>query len=251
MKFLFCLNLIIFCAVCPAYGTELIAPAFTGLISEDGTGTYQIIMKEAASRAGVSFTEKVFPQKRALSTFYKNENSCIYSFTEPASETMGKDRVVVSTPLSVFKMYIFTGKGKPALTSVKQLKGRVAGVLGYEVWYDKTNIKESGIDLDMASSDDEALGLLRRDRIQAIISFLPDMNSHLGKLSFSPEHPLFVSYDGITCHNNETGRRFIRAVSPVLREMDEDGTMKKILGDSYLEWGYSDFLEWKKRNTSE
>lgn len=120
--------------------------------------------------------------------------------------------------------------------------------MGYEEWY-KTALP--GIRLRMATGDDVAVRILIGGRVQAIVCFLPDMNSYLNELSFSPEHPLFVSYDRITCHNNETGKQFVGAVSPKLKEMNEDGTMKKILGKYYLEWKYSEFSEWNKQQNTD
>ncbi|MCP4353158.1 MAG: transporter substrate-binding domain-containing protein [Desulfobacterales bacterium] len=236
MKSLLCCLFVVFCIACPAYAVDLIAPDLTGLLTEDGIGVYQMIMKEVSKRSGVKFTEKFYPPKRALRTFLKDENRCIYSFTDDAAEILGKDKIISSAPLGVFKMYIFTKKGKPALTSISQLKGKkVAGVLGLGVYNEKLKIKEAGVKVMMAENNDEAFRVLQKGRVHAIIAFLPDINPFVDELSYSPKNPLIVAYDRITCHNSETGKQFIDSISPTLKKMKEDGTIKKILGPLYLE----------------
>ncbi len=237
MKNLLCLSVIL-CIAYPAHAADLIAPNLTGLVTEDGIGLYQMIMKEVSKRSGVTFTEKFYPPKRAFETFLREENKCIYSFTDDAAGILGKDKIIASIPLGVFKMYIFTKKGEPALTSIFQLKGkRVAYVLGLGIPIEKVKIKEkeAGIKLIATENNEESFRILQRGRVNAIIGFLPDINLFLDELSFSPKNPLLVGYDRITCHNNETGKQFINSISPKLKEMKEDGAIKKILGTFYLE----------------
>ncbi len=236
MKSLLYLLSVILCVACTVNAADLIGPDLTGLVSEDGTGVYQMIMKEVSKRSGATFTEKLYPPKRAFELFLKDEDKCIYSFTDDAVEILGKDKITTSIPLGVFKMYIFTRKGEPALTSISQLKEKkVVSVFGLDVYNKKLKIKESGIRLIMTDNNEQSFNVLKKGRAKAIIGFLPDMNPFLDKLSFSPKNPLVVAYDRITCHNNGTGKQFINSISPKLKEMKEDGTLKRILGDLYLE----------------
>ncbi|MCP4107321.1 MAG: ABC transporter substrate-binding protein [Desulfobacteraceae bacterium] len=235
MKSLLCLSIIL-CIACPAQAADLIAPDLTGLVTEDGIGVYQMIMKEVSKRSGVKFTEKFYPPKRAFGAFLKDENRCIYSFTDDAAEILGKDKIISSIPIGVFKMYIFTKKGESALTSVSQLKGKkMAGVLGLGVYNEKLKIKEAGVKLMTTENNEEAFRVLQKGRVHAIMAFLPDMNPFVDELSYSPKNPLIVAYDRITCHNSETGKQFIDSISPTLKKMKETGVIKKILGSFYLE----------------
>ncbi|MCP4107322.1 MAG: amino acid ABC transporter substrate-binding protein [Desulfobacteraceae bacterium] len=233
MKKLLCCLLAVFCVAYPAYAVDMIAPDLTGVVSEDGTGVYQMIMKEVSRRSGVTFTERFYPPKRAFGLFLRDKDKCIYSFTDDAVKVLGKDKVTASIPMGVFKMYVFTKKGEPALTSIFHLKGKkVAGVLELE---EKLKIKESGIRFIITESNEDSFNVLQKGRVKAIIGFLPDMNFYTDKLSFSPKNPLLVGYDRITCHSSETGKQFVDSISPILKEMKKDGTIKKILGAFYLE----------------
>ncbi len=216
---------------------DLLAPAIIGLVEEDGTGKYQLLMREAAKRANLKFTEHHYPQRRALKLFLlKGSSCCIYAYTDLAVEKLGKENVVASFPIGIFKQYIFTKKGTTVLTSIDQLKGKsVGGVLGDDLqpWY--PNFTKAGVHLNLVISTEQNLKMLHQGRIDAMISFLPDIAEYVGQLDFAPDNSLLTSYDRITCHNTPEGRQFVEKISSALQEMKHDGTMKKILETFYLE----------------
>lgn len=217
----------------PVIAMELIAPDLTGLVSKDGKGAYQMIVKEATRRAGVDYSESFYPVKRAVKTFVDNQNACMYCLVDLAAEAVGKDNIVESFPFGVFKMHIFTPKGAPVVTDISQLKGkRLGAIRGYEDWYEKTGVM--ALKPDMAGNDVTLLNMMNNERLDAIISFMPDFRPHLDQVDYAPGHPLLTSYDSMVCHNNPKGKQFIEKISLVLEEMKNDGTMKKILGDYYL-----------------
>ncbi len=161
----------------------------------------------------------------------------MYAYTDHAVEKLGKEQVVASFPIGIFKQYIFTIKGKSVFTSIYQLKGKtVGGVLGDDVqsWY--PNFTKAGIHLELVESTEQNIKKLNLGRLHAIVSFLPDITEYVDQLSFDPGHPLLISYDRITCHNTQQGRQFIEKISSALQEMKNDGTMKKILGSFFLEY---------------
>lgn len=65
-----------------AQEVRISAGIFIGIINEDGNGPYQLILKEAARRAGVNISEKVYPLKRALKTFTDRKALAIYGMTD-------------------------------------------------------------------------------------------------------------------------------------------------------------------------
>lgn len=213
---------------------EVIAPEITGLVRDDKQGSYQLILKEAAKRAGISYKETFYPQKRAVRTFLKNKQSCMYGFTDFAVQELGEERILASYPLSAFKMYIFTNKEGKVLTSLEQLKEiKVGGLLGYELYY--RPIRSAGIGIDIERKDELNLRKLQAGRIQAMLGFLPDLNAYKDQLNYSPAHPLMVSYDRITCHNNNVGKQFVEIISPKLEEMKVDGTIEYFLSGYLVE----------------
>ena len=158
---LLCLHILALGFVFPVYSTDLLAPNILGLVDKAGTGKYQLVMREAAKRANITFTEYYYPQKRALKIFLAGRATCIYGYSDLASEERGKENIIVSFPIGVFKQYIFTKKGTPALTSYEHLKNKsVGGVLGDDLqpWFSSFTL--AGIHLNLVNSTEQNLRML-------------------------------------------------------------------------------------------
>lgn len=220
-----------------ASGIDIIAPGIAGLIQEDKKGVYQFILKEAGKRASLDYQEYFYPQKRALKLFFEKKYPCIYAYTDIAESKLGKDKIKASFPLGGFKQYIFTKAGAPSLTSIQQLKGKVVGGIlgdGEQDWF--IDFKNAEIEYQFVTLIEQNIVKLKKGRIDAMISFMPDAAKWQGQLTYQKDKPLFSAFDRMTCHNNLEGRQFINRISPVLKSMKQDGTMRGILGDLYLEY---------------
>lgn len=219
----------------PLYAQVRIAmPEITNLITQDGQGLYQQILKEAASRAGLEYYAEVFPQKRALSVF-KNDTSWdgIFTFTDTVRSYYLKETILATYPFGAYRGYIFTPKGTPALATVDDLKDlRVGGLRGfYKTWPQFT---EAGIEIELVDSDDQNLAKLSVGRIQAFLGFLPDLYDSLEELSYDPTRPFFQSFDRLNGRNTPLMRDFLERLNPFLKEMHEDGTIRRIMGTAYV-----------------
>ncbi len=219
------------------FAIDIIAPRIEGLIEKDGKGVYQNLIEEASKRTGLVITEHVYPQKRALRFFFAKKHPCIYAYTDLAVTKLGRDNVIASFPLGSFKQYIFTAKGEPAITRIVALKGlRVGGVLGdtEQDWFNL--FKNNNIHYALAPSIQQNVDMLILGRIDAMVSFMPDAAKWSSQLSYDASRPLFSAYDRLTCHINPQTRDFIRIMSSILKQMKQDGTSQKILGDLYLDY---------------
>ncbi|MEH6476210.1 MAG: transporter substrate-binding domain-containing protein [Sneathiella sp.] len=220
-----------------ASGLDIIAPTFGDLILENGKGPYQTILNEAANRKNILFKERILPQKRALKEFLEKRATCIYAYTAFAVENFGKQNIRASFPLGVFKQYIFTKKGTLPLTRISQLKGhRVAGSIGddKQSWFE--NFRGQGIDYIFLPRLEQNIGMLSKGHVDAIVSFMPDLNKYKDQISYDIDKPLFIEFDRLTCHNTPEGNRFIYEISVALKEMYLDGTTKNILGEKYFDF---------------
>ncbi len=247
-KILFVFMLIMFSFTVQVHAIDIIAPGITGLIEEDGKGVYQLLIKEAAKRANIDYTEHFYPQKRALYYFFKKESPCIYAYTDIAVTKLGKDKIKASFPLGIFKQYIFTNGGTPALTSIDQLKGkRVGGIIGdgEQDWF--AAFKKAKINYEFVTRIEQNINKLMAGRIDAMISFMPDVAAYEDKLSYAKHKPIFSSFDMMTCHNNSEGNQFINKISIALKEMKADGTIKAILGDLYLDYDENEIPKYSNR----
>jgi len=209
-------------------------PVITGLITEDGQGSYQLILKEAASRAGLEYYAQVFPQKRALSVFQSDKSwDGIFTFTDTVRAYYSDKVILASYPFGAYLGYVFTSRGKPVLATAEDLKGlKVGGISGFEgTWPQFT---DAGINIDLVSSDSQNLAKLKAGRIQAVLGFLPDLNDVLDELNYDPARPFFKSFDRLNGRDTAAMREFLERLDPVLREMHADGTIERIMGSAYL-----------------
>jgi len=168
--------------------------------------------------------------------FLRKKYSCIYGYTGYAEEKLGQDKVISSFPLGGFKQYIFTAKGKPVLTRISQLQGlKVGGIFGDEeqVWF--AAFKQAGIDYHLVEKIPQNVQKLMSDRIDAMVSFLPNAAEFLHLFSYPKGQPLLSEYDRMTCHDSELTRDYIRCISASLRQLKQNGTTREILGHFYLD----------------
>jgi len=220
-----------------AKDVNIAAGIFLGIIEEDGTGPYQLILKEAAKRADVKFSEQVYPLKRAVKMFTNKKVLAIYGMTDAVIEEVGVDNIITSYPLGAYKVFIFTPKDRPVISSFEQLQGkRVGGINGYQPYYQ--SLVENKVDIHYFTHEDQQLERLKLGRIDAIIGFIPDWTPYLDKLHFDAQLPIHVGYDYMSVWNTPAGQAFVNKISPALLSMKLDGTLQKILAERYIDFKY-------------
>jgi len=209
-------------------------PLISGLITQDGQGLYQQILKKAADRAGLDYYAAVFPQKRALVMFEEDASwDGIFTFTATVRARYPKDTILASYPFGAYLGYVFTPKGTPALSAAADLKNlAVGGLRGFDgTWPQFT---AAGIAIELVDADTQNLAKLKAGRIQAFLGFLPDLHDSLGELSYDPSKPFFQSHDRLTGRDRPAMRAFLERLDPVLRAMHRDGSIQRIMGSAYI-----------------
>lgn len=244
MKWLAALCLVCMASPAVAQDIEVAAGLFIGIINEQGDGPYQQILIEAARRSGVSLNEHVYPLKRAVKAFTSKEVLVIYGMTSAVVDQIGDEQILTSYPLGVYKLFVFTRKGSAAISSVEQLKGlRVGGVIGYEAYYQ--TLLAYGVKLDYVGNEDLQFKKLSVGRIDAIVGFMPDWLVFADTLIYDPNFPISVGYDYLTVWKTPLGQAFVEQISPALQEMHQDGSLKAILGERYMEFEYKPTLHYE------
>lgn len=219
---------------------RLAVPHITSLLEADDSGVYQRLVNRALAGVPMSVEQRFYPYKRALRSFERLRADCVYSFTDVLQDEFGKDKVIASFPLGKFSFYLFTRQGEPALSSIQQIPtGRVGGVIGHESYL--RQIMDNIDSVLWVSSDEQNLEMLRLGRITAMIAAIPDIRPYLAGLNYRPDKPLLVGYDRITCHNTETNRAFLAALSEQLIKLKEAGVYQQVAGPLYVDF---DTREW-------
>lgn len=235
------------CFIWPVAAQEVKVAAglFIGIITEQGDGPYQTILTEAGSRAGITFDERVYPLRRAVKAFTRKEVLAVYGMTDAVIEKVGDKQILTSYPLGVYKLYLFTAKGRRAISSFAQLKGlKIGGVIGYEAYYQ--TLLDHGVAIDYVGNEAFQFKKLAAGRIDVIIGFMPDWLAFRDDLTYDPDFPIHVGYDYLTVWNTPAGQAFVDKISPALQQMHLDGSLKAILGERYMDFSYraSKDYEW-------
>ncbi|WDP91973.1 MAG: hypothetical protein HUN04_20540 [Desulfobacter sp.] len=97
---------------------------------------------------------------------------------------------------------------------------------------------DNNIVIDYLADEKNQIKKLNLGRIDAIIGFMPDWIPFLDTLSYDPEFPVHTGYDYMTVWKTPEGKSFVAKISSALRELHSDGTLKKILGDRYMDFEY-------------
>ena len=200
----------------PAQPVAISAGMFIGIINKQGDGPYQLILQEAARRAGVTINEDVAPLKNAVAELVNKKSLAIYGMTDTLIAELGQDNIITSYPLGVYKLYLFTRKGESAITSYQQLANKkVGGMLGYEAYY--SELREQGVAINYVSNELSQMKLFIAQDVNVILAFLPDWLPHLKQLNYAASFPVRIGYDAMTARNTPEGRQFINNISVALR----------------------------------
>lgn len=233
-----CMVLWNYAATADTLSVKVIAPHFAFIIKEDGTGVYQKTLHEAAHRAGITIEERVLPIQRAVISLFRHEALCLYGMVAPLKQRLGPDGVALSYPIGVAKLHVFTPPDTAPVQNWTTLRGqKVAVSIGYKPYVQP--LLKAGVEIQYVPNEERLLDMLHSGRVDALVAFLPDFLQEAPRLSYSPDHPVTVVYDSITCHNTQKGQRFVRLISAALREMHTDGTTRTIQGPFYQEFDYA------------
>ena len=214
------------------------AGIFMGIIESNGSGPYQLILKEAAKRAGIEYSEQVYPLQRAIKTFTARKVLAIYGMTEAVISEIGEEKILTSYPLGIYKVHIFTKKGQPVISNFKQLENKVVGgINGYQQYYQE--LTKNKVKISYFTHEHSQMDRLNLGRIDTIVGFLPDWLEHSDTLDYDPQFPIYVGYDYMTVWNTPQGQDFVNKISLALQRMKSDGSLKKVLGDRYMEFNYT------------
>lgn len=188
-----------------------------GLHQKDGNGEYDNIIHKAVVRSGKAKVI-VLPPARAESEFSNCTNCCISPANKnPDFYDYGAD-AIETAPMSIAKVYIFTGKGKKQINNLDALKGKKVGArIGMP--YGK-KIDASGIKLKLVSEIQTNIKKLNSGRIDAFVAYVPDAYAAFETLNIpvyphDKENPIAIHPDSLVCRG--TGADFIKDFNSAIK----------------------------------
>lgn len=176
-----------------------------GLHQKDGGGEYDKIISKAVVQSGKAKVV-VLPPARAEAEFAKCSNCCLSPANKNPDFYEYGDKVVVSKAMSVAKVYIFTGRGKPVINDLKGLAGKSVGARNGMPYGKKFDA--SGISPKLVSDIKTNIKKIDSGRIDAFIAYFPDAYTVFEELGIDPyphdvEHPIAVHPDSLVCRGTE------------------------------------------------
>ena len=187
------------------------------------------IVKEIKKRAGLQFEIVVYPPKRSIEMFKKNDVIGMF----PAMETNIPKEAAKSEPYHSKIIYALTKKEKPDISGLSDLNGMKVGlVMGYS--YPLAVTENKNLIIDIAPSAENSVKKLMEGRFDVFLeekNNLVKLVNDMGlqdelKISENPVSELTVYF---AFQLTEEGKKLAENFSKAILEMKKDGTLEKLL----------------------
>lgn len=176
-----------------------------------------------------------FPPARAGVLFDDGKYDCIF----PAStQTMPqKDKLIESLPINFAKAHFFTLEP----VAVNQIFDDVDLQLGVRRGFSYGEVvrKFQPQQVVEVNTELQNLGMLRKQRVDAFIAYIPDILFHLSKedisdIYYDADTPLHVHSENIVCHATEQSTALIEQINVRIQALRKNDQLKTILGEYFV-----------------
>lgn len=185
----------------------------------DGQGTYDKLIQRASALSGVPTEHFFMPAERARRYLASCDQCCGSPVSNnPYFESLGV--FMKSMPLGEAHVVAFTQRGQLPVSDIRALEAMtVAGVIG--LVYSEALEAPGMVDVRVASFAD-AVELLERQRVDAVLGFVPEAYSEFERLGIEPtphnaDDPFETHRDSVMCRGS-LAATFIKALDTLLRE---------------------------------
>lgn len=199
------------------------------MVTDQDTGVFVRLFREAAQRAGEEIGIEVHPPKRTVHLFHKGRLDGFF----PALDINVGETVSKSATIYLKKDIVFVRKDSPPIRTIGQLEGKQVGLtLGYP--YSEEIISNEKITKTYADSDIINMRRLSRERIGAFVveeksGIAALRESGVSNVCYDPDKALYEKRVFFAFQGNERGRRLAEKFSQALEEMKKDGTFDGIM----------------------
>ncbi len=203
------------------------------MVIDQNNGVFVELTKAIAKRAGLDIKIVVTPPKRTISNFLEGKNDAIFpglDVTFPPNTRYARSKESIFVKVD----FVFTKKGAPMLTSIKDLEGKKVGITaGYP--YVRELLENKKIMLDTAGRDEYNVNKLVRGRFAA---FVVEEKAGLtafrttgfeNDFQYDPKSPISKQDVFFAFQNSEKGQQFADIISKALSSMKKDGTFGRIM----------------------
>ncbi len=213
-----------------------------GVANIDKTGPYIDVLTRISNIIGLDVSIKVSPVKRAVKNYTADRSSCLFPTSAEMITQNGGNPAdsIFSIPVNRAHQHIFSDtSNRSVLKSIADLKGlNIAHRRGWQIPVEISSNKT--INLHTAENDFSLYAMLKNNRVDAIIGWLPDFNlmyeeNQLEPLSFDNDLVLFKAEEQIGCHSFSESQDTMFRLNAALTYLETVDDMKKILGPAYVD----------------
>lgn len=232
MRTLLAMILLAVSTLCAAADRVIVMPAVEPHFAEDGNAGYQRLVREILRRSGNDINIEYYPLARSIQVFDQNRNACFPAARKIAFGFLGHDVIDAGVAINKFNVVVATRKSDPQIISASALRNRsVAARLGQALGV--YGIPVSTMKIHYVASMEQAISLLEKGRVQAVIGTATGLLPYRSSLNFDRNRPLFSIDETIVCHPGAESEAFLRSIRPAIKSMLQDGSLKSILGEYY------------------
>lgn len=212
----------------PAKSIRFSALEFTGVVQQNGHGSFDYFAQDLSKESGVEFDYHVMSPARGAKAFFAGQKDCLIPSSAHPPYFEGLD-VIHSEQFAQVLYLAFTLPDQPKITNKRQLKGKVIGVLRDEsTWNYEKRFDINGATYVKVGSLESLVEMLYRKRVDVAIHDHQDFISVTEFFKHAPPNysitnPMAVDNVVITCHNNRQNQTFIETINPIIVKFVERG----------------------------
>jgi len=219
---------------------DITALEFTGVIQQNGQGAFDLMMKDLAKSSNVNHNYQVYSPARGAKMLLSGRSDCLIpgSLYPPYYKNMS---VIHSESFAKVRYLAFTLPKEKTITRKIELSGKVIGILRDEdIWDYELRFQIDNASYVKVSSLKSLVEMLYHQRIDVAIHDQGDfigMTKHLKKAepNYDITKPMAVDKIVISCHDNAKNRAYLQAISPFLKKVIKDKSMRKYYQQTRIE----------------
>ena len=208
-----------------------------GLQTSESPGLYGELIYRILENADVEYDFQVYPLKRALRTFFRDEADCVWALDSGMLRQFDKQHepLLDSEALFTSTHHVFMVPGAGAIASLGDLAGKKVGLHYYSNMNEE--LEQVSADLVPVGDNNAKVRLLVNNRVDAILAWMPDVlvafrTVGAGPAWINPVLKIEEANVGIVCHDSDITRPFLAKVNPVIRNFARSSAYRNIF-DKY------------------
>ncbi|MBO9427107.1 transporter substrate-binding domain-containing protein [Labrenzia sp. R4_1] len=207
-------------------------------LTETSDKQYDRLLDEIFAGTELTVAREASPMKRALTLFLSDRDSCLFPISVKALHAVAEPDAIVSSELIdivSLRLYTPTGDTEKAFTSVDDFDPRRVGYIA-----GSGTVQGLGPKHELfvpIPSEEQLIRMLELGRLDAFLGHHPDTALALedlnrpGLLRVSPITVSNVRFPiSFVCHDTADGRQFIEEVNARIRQLHQDGEIRRVLG---------------------